>query len=122
VSYLVRQTETFVKWHAGLRDLRVRVAIARRIERIAVGTLGDVKSVGGGISELRVDVGPGYRLYFTMRSGVMCDGGVARGRRQAHAERRYQTRTRAGKRGVSDENESQGQSQTHPLRHGRTSG
>jgi putative addiction module killer protein len=54
-----------------LRDLRARVAIARRIERVQSGTLGDAKSLGGGISELRVDVGQGYRLYFTMRARVV---------------------------------------------------
>lgn len=69
--YLVQQTETFAAWLDGLRDLRARIAIARRIERMAAGNLGDAKSVGGGVSELRVDVGPGYRLYFTRRRGVI---------------------------------------------------
>lgn len=71
MSYLVQQTEVFAAWHASLRDLRAKMAIARRIDRIAAGTLGDVKPLGGDLSELRVDVGPGYRLYFTMRRGVM---------------------------------------------------
>jgi len=71
VPYQVLQTETFVAWHAGLRDMRAKVAIARRIERIEAGTLGDVKSVGGAVSELRVDIGPGYRLYFTMRLRIV---------------------------------------------------
>lgn len=71
MPYLVQQTETFAAWHSGLRDLRAKVAIARRIERIAAGTLGDVKPLGGELSELRVDVGPGYRLYFTMRHSVL---------------------------------------------------
>lgn len=71
MAYLVQQTEIFAAWHASLRDLRAKVAIARRIDRMAAGTLGDVKSLGGDLSELRVDVGPGYRLYFTMRGGVM---------------------------------------------------
>lgn len=71
MPYLIQQTEAFAAWHAGLRDLRAKVAIARRIDRIAAGTLGDVKPLGGEVSELRVDVGPGYRLYFTMRGGVM---------------------------------------------------
>lgn len=70
MPYLIQQTEAFAAWHADLRDLRAKVAIARRIERVAAGTLGDVKSLGGDLSELRVDVGPGYRLYFTMRGGV----------------------------------------------------
>ena len=48
-----------------LKDLRGKIAIARRIERMGNGNFGDVKSVGGNISELRVTVGPGYRVYFT---------------------------------------------------------
>ncbi|WP_315751334.1 MULTISPECIES: type II toxin-antitoxin system RelE/ParE family toxin [unclassified Bradyrhizobium] len=71
MAYLVQQTEIFVKWHANLRDLRARAAITRRLDRVAAGSLGDVKSVGGNVSELRVDVGPGYRLYFTMRNRVV---------------------------------------------------
>lgn len=71
MAYLVEQTDVFVRWLSGLRDLRARIAIGRRIERVAAGSLGDVKSLGGAISELRVDVGPGYRLYFTMRGGVV---------------------------------------------------
>lgn len=71
MPYLIEQTEAFAAWHAGLRDLRAKVAIARRIERVAAGILGDVKALGGEVSELRVDIGPGYRLYFTMRGGVL---------------------------------------------------
>jgi putative addiction module killer protein len=47
------------------------VAIARRIDRASTGNLGDVKSVGDGVSEMRVDVGAGYRVYFTMRNGAV---------------------------------------------------
>lgn len=68
VPYRVLQTETFAAWHGSLRDMRAKVAIARRTERIEAGTLGDVKSLGGAVSELRFDIGPGYRLYFTMRN------------------------------------------------------
>jgi putative addiction module killer protein len=71
MSYLIQQTEAFAAWHEGLRDLRAKIAIARRIDRVAAGNLGDVKALGGGLLELRVDVGPGYRLYFTMRGGVL---------------------------------------------------
>lgn len=71
MHYLVQQTEQFAKWHRSLRDLRAKVAIARRIDRAKTGNLGDVKSVGEGVSELRVDVSAGYRLYFTMRRGVV---------------------------------------------------
>jgi len=71
VAYLVKQTETFVAWHQRLKDRAARIAIARRLENVEAGTLGDVKPVGGGVSELRVSIGPGYRLYFTMRRGVV---------------------------------------------------
>ncbi|HEU0228935.1 MAG TPA: type II toxin-antitoxin system RelE/ParE family toxin [Burkholderiaceae bacterium] len=71
MPHLIQQTESFAAWHTGLRDLRAKVAIARRIERVAAGTLGDVKSLGNDLSELRVDIGPGYRVYFTMRGGVL---------------------------------------------------
>lgn len=71
MAYLIQQTESFAKWHQSLRDLRAKVAIARRIDRVKSGNLGDVKSVGEGISELRVSVGAGYRVYFTMRNGLI---------------------------------------------------
>ena len=54
-----------------LHDLRAKIAIALRIDRAKAGNLGDAKSVGEGVSELRVDAGAGYRVYFTMRRGVV---------------------------------------------------
>lgn len=71
MNYLIQQTRTFSKWHQSLRDIRAKVAIARRIDRAKAGNLGDVKSVGEGVSELRIDVGAGYRVYFTMRGEVV---------------------------------------------------
>lgn len=71
MTYEIQQTKTFAQWHAALRDLRAKIAVARRIERAAAGNLGDVKSVGQGISELRVDVGAGYRIYFTTRDQAL---------------------------------------------------
>ena len=71
MTYLIQQTDTFARWHSSLRDLRARIAIARRIDRAASGNLGDVKTVGDGVSEMRVDIGPGYRLYFTRRGEVL---------------------------------------------------
>lgn len=56
---IVEQTEAFAKWHSALRDLRAKTAIARRIDRAEHGNLGDVKPVGGDVSEMRVDVGAG---------------------------------------------------------------
>lgn len=67
MEYLVLQTESFAAWRKGLRNLRVATAIRRRIERAEAGNLGDVKAIGGGVSEMRVDMGAGYRLYFTVR-------------------------------------------------------
>jgi len=60
----VRKTEIFAKWLDGLHDIRARARILVRIERLAAGNPGDVKPVGGGISELRIDYGPGYRVYY----------------------------------------------------------
>jgi putative addiction module killer protein len=71
MTYEVRQTEEFAAWISVLRDLRARIAIARRLERAAAGNLGDTKPVGGDVSELRVDVGPGYRVYFTRRGPML---------------------------------------------------
>lgn len=60
----VRQTEAFAAWLDGLRDARAAERIAQRIVRLQAGLAGDAKSVGNGVSELRIDHGPGYRLYF----------------------------------------------------------
>ena len=60
----VRKTETFAKWIDALKDIRARARIQVRIERLAAGNPGDVKPVGGGVSELRIDYGPGYRVYY----------------------------------------------------------
>ena len=60
----IRKTETFAKWLDGLDDIRARARILVRIERLAAGNLGDVKPVGEGVSELRIDYGPGYRVYY----------------------------------------------------------
>ena len=63
----IRKTDTYAEWLDGLRDLHARARIQVRVERLAAGNPGDVKSVGEGVSELRIDYGPGYRVYFTMR-------------------------------------------------------
>jgi len=60
----IRKTEIFAKWLDGLHDIRARARILARIERLAAGNPGDVKTVGEGVSELRIDYGPGYRVYY----------------------------------------------------------
>jgi putative addiction module killer protein len=63
----VRQTEVFFKWLCDLRDRQARARILTRIDRLHLGLIGDLKPVGEGVSELRIDYGPGYRVYFTQR-------------------------------------------------------
>jgi len=63
----IRKTETFERWLLGLRDQRAVARINARIRRVALGNAGDVKPVGEGVSELRIDYGPGYRIYFIQR-------------------------------------------------------
>ena len=60
----IRKTETFAHWLDGLRDVRARARVQGRIERLGSGNPGDVQSVGEGVSEMRIDYGPGYRVYF----------------------------------------------------------
>lgn len=60
----VRKTEVFAKWIDELQDIRVRARILVRIERLSAGNPGDVKSIGEGVSEMRIDYGPGYRVYY----------------------------------------------------------
>ena len=60
----LRKTEVYAKWLDSLRDARARARVLARVERLAAGNPGDVKPVGEGVSELRIDYGPGYRVYF----------------------------------------------------------
>ena len=63
----IRKTEHFSKWIDSLRDIRGRARIQARIERLVMGNPGDVKAVGEGVSEMRIDYGPGYRVYYTQQ-------------------------------------------------------
>ncbi len=63
----IRKTLVYAEWIDNLRDLQGRARILMRVERLAAGNPGDVKPVGGGVSELRIHFGPGYRVYFTQR-------------------------------------------------------
>jgi putative addiction module killer protein len=71
MQYTLRELESFKVWREHIRDRRARIAIARRIERVQDGNFGDHESVGGGVSELRVHVGAGYRVYFTIRENEL---------------------------------------------------
>lgn len=72
------QTETFRKWRTRLKDQRTRALIASRLDRLAYRNAGDVRPVGQGVSELRIDYGPGFRVYFQRRGStiiiLLCGG------------------------------------------------
>ena len=63
----IRQTEAYVKWFSSLRDRQAKARIDIRIRRLSLSNAGDVKAVGEGVSELRIDYEPGYRVYFVQR-------------------------------------------------------
>ncbi len=67
----IRQTKTYLDWFASLRDRQAIARINVRIRRLSLGNPGDVKPVGQGVSELRIDYGPGYRVYFIQRSEAL---------------------------------------------------
>ena len=74
----VRQTDAFAAWFANLRNREARARITVRLRRLSLGNLGDVKPVGSGVSEMRIDYGPGYRVYFIRRGDtvvvLLCGG------------------------------------------------
>ena len=76
--YEIKQTEIYAKWEQRLRDSVARAVITARIVRLSKGNFGDVKSVGGGVSELRIHYGPGFRVYFQQRGTtiiiLLCGG------------------------------------------------
>jgi putative addiction module killer protein len=67
----IRLTGRFKRWFDGLRDLRARARIQVRIDRLSLGNPGDVRPLGSGVSEMRIDYGPGYRVYFTQKGDVL---------------------------------------------------
>ena len=67
----IRETGRFSKWLEELKDSRAKARIAARTQRLAFGNPGDVRPVGGGVSELRIDFGPGYRVYYLQRGKVL---------------------------------------------------
>lgn len=67
----IRKTELFAKWLDNLRDVKAKARVLVRVERLASGNAGDVKPVGEGVSEMRIDYGPGYRVYFIQRDSEL---------------------------------------------------
>ena len=67
----IRQTAHFAHWLEDLRDLRARARVQARIERLIGGNPGDAKPIGSGVSELRINYGPGYRVYFQQRGSTL---------------------------------------------------
>lgn len=91
----IRQTDVYARWVEKLRDRQAKARIAIRIRRLSLGNPGDVRPVGGGVSELRIDYGPGYRVYFLKQGAalvILLAGGdkstqaddIARARNLAH--------------------------------------
>ncbi|MCY3751302.1 MAG: type II toxin-antitoxin system RelE/ParE family toxin [Gammaproteobacteria bacterium] len=77
----LHKTDLYARWLDGLRDIRARARIQARVERLATGNPGDVRPVGEGISELRIDYGPGYRVYYKKQDQkiiLLLAGGVKR--------------------------------------------
>lgn len=63
--YLIKQTNIFSKWLSKLKDVKGKVSILRRVDRMKIGNFGDYKALGNNIYELRITTGPGYRVYYT---------------------------------------------------------
>ena len=81
----VRQTDVYARWFDALRDTRARARINARIRRLSLGNAGDVRPVGEGVAELRIDYGPGYRVYFVRRGpslAILLAGGGKRTQRR----------------------------------------
>ncbi len=67
----IRETDIYHGWFETLKDPRAKARIDVRIRRISLSNFGDVRPVGSGVSELRIDYGPGYRVYFTQRGNIL---------------------------------------------------
>lgn len=69
--YKVETTQEFIDWYGSLRDREAKRRIRKRVERATQGNLGVVRGVGGGVSEMKIDYGPGYRIYFHQHGAVL---------------------------------------------------
>ena len=69
--YILETTDEFDEWLGNLKDIRAKAKIITRLERAGKGNFGDHKSVGGGVSEMRIDEGKGYRAYYTLRGNTL---------------------------------------------------
>jgi putative addiction module killer protein len=90
--YEIEKSAQFVSWFDDLRDTNAQARILVRLRRFSMGNLGDIKSVGAGVSEARIDYGPGYRIYFVKRGSkliVLLCGGTKNGQ-QRDIERAHQ--------------------------------
>lgn len=78
MEYIVETIEQFDEWRASLRDARVKAAVARRLEQAEQGNFGDHKVFDNGVSEMRIHLGAGWRLYYTIRNRqvvfLLCGG------------------------------------------------
>lgn len=71
MTFVIQQTQEFQDWLDALKDLRAQIRIVARLRLAEAGNLGDWKPVGGEVSEMRIDVGAGYRLYFARRGSIL---------------------------------------------------
>src|SRR5690606_34618543 len=69
--FTIKQTPEFEQWISGLKDGMTRIRLAKRLDKAQRGNLGDVESVGEGVSEMREHFGPGWRMYYAQRGGVL---------------------------------------------------
>lgn len=69
--YSIRQLPEFAAWFNGLKDMPTKIRLARRLDKVQRGLLGDVKSVGSGVFEMREQFGPGWRMYYVQRGDVL---------------------------------------------------
>ena len=97
--YQVQQTDTFAKWLSRVKDRSAIAKILVRIESLRQGNTGDSKSLGSGLHELRMHYGPGYRIYYTRKSGLvillLCGGDKSSQSKDIARARKIMTELRA---------------------------